>query len=299
MPALGDPQPFSDAPARDNPPLSLEDRIRAKLDDEFCQSVLTGAIRVVGDDANPIRLNLFAAAVRELFGHLLHMRAPDAGVTACPWFKQEENTDGPTRRQRAKFATPGGLSDKAVEELGVDVADLHDRAIKAIDELNKYTHLRPGTIVSDQSEIETFVDDAMDALLGLLDSFEACRRTVLDALSEKIDHEAVTALITETIQEVDELATHHTVDEVHVESTEIVSMTHDELCIEAKGTLSVGLQWGSNSDLRRGDGATLNEDFPFVVTMKSFVEDMSDFHDVSYVVDTSEWFGNGDAEAAS
>jgi predicted pPIWI-associating nuclease len=283
----------------DNQPPSLEARIRAKLDDDFCQTVLTGALRVVSDDKNPIRLNLFAAAVRELFGHLLHARAPDANVTACSWFKQEENTEGPTRRQRAKYATQGGLSDEAVEELGVDVEDLHDRAIKAIAELNKHTHVRPGTIVSEQPEIETFVNGAMDALLGLLDSFEECRRTVLDALSEKIDDEAVTALITETIQEVDELASHHTVEQVDVESAVVVSISNDELCIRAEGTLYVELQWGSNSDLRRGDGATLDENFPFEVTMKSFVEDMSDFHDVSYVVDTSEWFGNGGDDDAS
>src|SRR5262245_39765803 len=94
-----------------------EETLRSKLIDEFSQTVLTGALRTVADEGNPIRLNLFAAAVRELFGHTLHTLAPNERVVKCSWFKPE--AEGPTRRQRAKYATQGGLADEYVEELGV------------------------------------------------------------------------------------------------------------------------------------------------------------------------------------
>jgi Predicted pPIWI-associating nuclease len=177
----------------------LELELRAKLIDDFSAQVLTGALAVLDVPSNPIRLNQFAAAMRELFGHTLHALAPDGNVTKCEWFEPEPRTKGPTRRQRAKYATQGGLSDDYIVEIGVDVQHLHDVAIKAIDDMSKYTHVRPGTIIDNPHEIAFFVDGAMHALLGLFASFAECRSGVLDALSKEIDDEAVDALITETI----------------------------------------------------------------------------------------------------
>jgi hypothetical protein len=222
---------------------SLELELRAKLIDDFSAQVLTGALAVLDAPSNPIRLNQFAAAMRELFGHTLHALAPDGNVTKCEWFEPEPGTKGPTRRQRAKYATQGGLSDNYIAEIGVDVQHLHDMAIKAVDDMSKYTHVRPGTIIDYPHEIAVFVDGAMHALLGLFASFAACRSGLLDALSKEIDDEAVDALITETIQSVDELAPHHSVEEVYVEETRVVSLTHDTIYIKATGTLAVGLQW--------------------------------------------------------
>jgi hypothetical protein len=267
----------------------VEAELRAKLIDDFSAQVLTGALSVIGNPDNPIRLNQFAAAIRELFGHTLHALGPDTHVTQCEWFEPEPQTHRPTRRQRAKYATQGGLSDEYIEGLGVDVKHLHDAAIKAVDDMNKYTHVRPNTIVDDPHEIAAFVDGAMDALLGLFKSFDECRAAVLDALSEQIDNEAVNALISDTILSVDELATHHSIEEVYVDQTRVVALTHDTIYFKATGTLAVELQWGSNSDLRRGDGATLDESFPFEVTIESPIDDISDFGEVEYSVDTSKW----------
>jgi hypothetical protein len=189
--------------------------------------------------------------------------APEARIAQCEWFKPVPGTNIPTRRQRAKYATQGGLSDEYIGEIGVDVQHLHDAAIEAIEELNKYTHVRPGTIVDDPHEIALFVDGALHALLGLFASFDECRSAVLDALSEQIDNEAVNALIVETILNIDELATHHSIEEVYVEQTRVASVTHDTIYFKATGTLAVELQWGSNSDLHRGDGAHSRREFPF------------------------------------
>ena len=106
---------------------SLELKLRSKLIDDFSAQVLTGALAVVAVPNNPIRLNQFAAAMRELFGHTLHALAPDANVTKCEWFKRVPTTNGPTRRQRAKYATQGGLSDDYIDEIGMHVAQHGDR----------------------------------------------------------------------------------------------------------------------------------------------------------------------------
>jgi hypothetical protein len=86
-------------------------------------------------------------------------------------------------------------------------------------------------------------------------------------------------MISDTILEVDELATHHSVDEVYVDRTTV------------KGSLAVGLQWGSNSDVRRGDGVEIDQSFPFQCDIEVPVDDPFDLRgaDTSYVVDTSKW----------
>ena len=275
---------------------SLELEVRSKLIDDFSAQVLTGALAVVTDPSNPIRLNLFAAAMRELFGHTLHVLAPDANVTKCKWYKPEPRTNGPTRRQRAKYATQGGLPDDYIDQIGVNVNHLHEAAIQAVAKMSKYTHVRPGVIVDDPSEVAVFVDGAMNALLGLFTSFAECRSRVLDALSEEIDDKAVNALITDTIQSVDELASHNSLEEVYVDQTRVVSLTHDTIYIKATGTLAVGLQWGSNSDVSRGDGIMLDDSFPFEVTMQSPIDDVSSFYGVEYSVDTSSWLADDDRD---
>jgi Predicted pPIWI-associating nuclease len=71
-----------------------EATLRGWLVNEFSQHVLAGAFRVAADRQNPLRLNLFAAALRELFSHTLHTLAPDTEVTQCSWYTPEPKPMG-------------------------------------------------------------------------------------------------------------------------------------------------------------------------------------------------------------
>jgi hypothetical protein len=82
--------------------------LREFPDDAFMSTVLEGALQV-GESDNPIRGNLCALALREITGHLLHTLAPDARVSNCCWYKQEEGTQRPTRQQRGTYIVQGGL----------------------------------------------------------------------------------------------------------------------------------------------------------------------------------------------
>jgi hypothetical protein len=282
------------------PVLTLEEQL-AKLSklplDDFSKLVVQGALRVVADAENPIRLNLSAAAIRELYSHTLHRLAPNAEVQACKWFKFEKGQDKPTRKQRAKYATQGGLPDHLIEEAGVDVKHLHDEAIAAIDNLSKYTHVRPGTVVSDQSEIETFVREALGALIGLFESFDKCRDCIEYAILEYMDEEVTSALLSETILTLDEFASHtqNNTEEIWVgdikvmgtvRETKIMGITHEAVNFVVTGTVEVGLQW----DRWGEDGFELYHSFPFRTTMWSPVDDITCFKDVEHSVDTSSWW---------
>ena len=262
------------------------------LIDDFSRQVLASALQVARDEHNPIRLNLFAAAVRELFGYTLDTLAPDTNVKNCSWYRQESKTKKPTRRQRAKYVTQGGLSDSFVAEVGVDVNHLNDDLIPAIDYLSKYTHIRPGVIVTENAKVEAFVNEALAALEGLFTSIKRCREQVLLAVDSHIDRELVEAFVWETLPEIDELATHHTIEDVYIKNLTIAGVDHRLVSFRIEGSLEVELQWGSGSDYRRGNGAKFSNSFPFTATMSSPVEEVTAFSNLHHTINTGDWYGD-------
>src|SRR5919106_954629 len=118
-----------------------------------------------------------------------------------------------------------------------------------------------------------------------------CRAAILEPVGEALDDAAVDALLSETILEVDELATHHSVQEVYVDRVVVHSIGSHFITYRATGSVSVVLQWGSNSDLRRGDGAELGQAFPFRCDISTSLDDpwKLDFSETEFGVDTREW----------
>ncbi len=115
---------------------------------------------------------------------------------------------------------------------------------------------------------------------------------------ETLDEEAVDTLMSETIGEIDELASHHSIEEVYTEDTQVLSIGARYVRYQASGTVSVVLQYGSNSDVRRGDGAEMSTSFPFAVEFEVPVEEPRDLRNALIVsgVDTGSWFDGPDDE---
>ena len=99
------------------------------------------------------------------------------------------------------------------------------------------------------------------------------------------------ALLSETLLAVDEIATHHSVDEIYVDEVTVAAIGVDTITYVVTGSVEVTLQWGSNSDLRRGDGAETGQSFPFECEFRLPLDDPwnVDSAELSYVVDTSKW----------
>lgn len=250
------------------------DAVASGLVDDFSRTVLVGALRVIDDDENPIRGNLFASAIREVLTHMLHELAPDSEVKQCGWFKVETDDERPTRAQRQRFVIQGGLSDDYVKnELQLDVDDLRRQLGDSVKALHRATHLRPGTVVGDTQTVEILAQDALGLLVALIDAIEHCRLEMMMAVTEEVADEAMDGVLSETIQTIDELATHHSIEEVYVDDVQTVKIDAYFVWYRATGTISAELQWGSNSDLRRGDGATLIHSFPFVCDVPAPVDD--------------------------
>ncbi|MHC2336991.1 hypothetical protein ACVIW0_006280 [Bradyrhizobium sp. USDA 4454] len=198
----------------------LNDQLAAfkpKALDDFSRTTITGAQHALGDFDNPLRLNFFSTAMRILFEHMLGTLAPVEEVVQSQWFVSEREGNVPTRGQRIVFAIQGGLSDAFVRDtLQIDIAAIRKKLIKAVDNLSKHVHGREDTIIEGRDEQDAAASGAIEALGNFLDTYHECRKTLLDAIQDELDDTTVNALMTDTILEVDELATHHSVEEVYV-----------------------------------------------------------------------------------
>jgi hypothetical protein len=263
------------------------------LEPGFELSLYRAAVQNLKDLSNPLRLNNYAYAARELSRHILHRLAPDSEVKSCSWYKEDPSQPGViARTQRAQYAIQGGLSEQYVrDELGVDIDTTKKALADAIRNLNKFTHIEEGVFNLPPATVDAHVAATEAALDELCRTIVEVRAELLDKLGEKIDSAVVDRSLSETIIEVDELATHHTIEEVHTDDVDVVQITSERIVMLANGTLSVELQWGSNSDIRRGDGAIIPISFPFTCNLSAPVDspEQIDSDDDTIRVDTSSW----------
>lgn len=270
------------------------DRLSAQLVDDFARNLLVGAQRVLADADNPIRLHMFATTIRELFSYSLHNLAPDAEITECAWFEQVPDTSGPTRRQRVCYAIHGGLDPTFVTDtLLLDVEDMSGSVVGAIDELSRFTHVRPNTLITDAEAIAEHGRRTLVALSAFLDDVEECKTSVASALEEHIHDAVYEALSNETLLELDEIAGHYWIEGHSVDNLTIDRIDHQWIYVSVEGSVDVGLQWGSNSDIRHDMGAVGEESFPFRAGLKAPVERPTSVEsdgEGPAAVDTSSWW---------
>lgn len=250
-----------------HPELPLDGAISAlksKALDQFSGWAIEGARCALADTANPLRLNFFSTAMRVLFEHMIDTLSPNDQVAGSSWFKSEREDGKATRWQRVVFAIQGGLSETFVRrKLGIDPDPLRKRLLATIDELSKHVHAREDTIVRNRRDQDAMAKVALVAMASFLDAVHDCRTAVLDPIVAALDKAAVDALVNETIANVDELATHHSIEGVYVDHVAVHVIGPDTITYRAVGSVAVNLQWGSGSDFRRGDGAELDQSFPF------------------------------------
>jgi hypothetical protein len=152
-------------------------------------------------------------------------------------------------------------------------------------------HARENTIVVDKLDQDAAASSTIEALSKLLGTYHECRNAILAPIQEALDEAAIDALLYETIQEIDELASHHSVDEIYVDETSVKSIGSDEITYCAEGSLDITLQWGSNSDVRRGDGVEVGENFSFKCDIRVSLDDIWDLGnaETNYRIDRKGW----------
>lgn len=271
----------------------MNETISNLLAEGFERELYAAALQNLADCDNKLRMNNFAYAMRELMRHVLHRLAPTDSVVQCSWYSIE--TKAPmlvSRRQRACFAVQGGLSDDYVQDvLGLETASIHGALVRAIKGLSKLTHIEEEVFGLAEAEVAARARETEDAVAALCSAIQSCRQQIITALWEQIGATVVDESLRETLLAIDEIAAHHSIEEVYTHRIEITEITHDEIVFCATGSIATELQWGSNSDVRRGDGATLSKSFPFACNLWCPVDDPTqiEVREDSLLVDTSSW----------
>ncbi|WP_166299296.1 hypothetical protein [Bradyrhizobium sp. 2S1] len=162
----------------------LVKRLESRLPDDFSRDLLRGAIAALAQQNVATRAQHFSVSMRDLSDHMLEQLAPDDdAIKSCPWYEQHPKLKGPTRRQRAYFASRGGLTDEFFKSvLKLDPKEFHTEIGPAFNELNKRTHLKPDTVISDPAELVNLANETISALLEILEVTEDVRNEVISRI---------------------------------------------------------------------------------------------------------------------
>lgn len=272
-------------------------RLEARLPDQFARDLLTGALGALTQANVATRAQHFSVSMRDLSDHMLKQLAPDdEAVKNCAWYEQYPKLDGPTRRQRALYQSRGGLTDSFLRnELELDPNEFHDQIGPAFNELNKRTHLKPNTVITDSGELEALANETISALLEIFDVTEEVHGEIISRIGTHLYDEAVGAFINETIDSLDLIAGNYETEGVLYDEMRVLSLDEGTIRYEITGSVNVTLHYGSGAD-----AAEIKDSFPFTcTTAASTTEPLKLLSDQTEMnVDTSSWHGEGEEEEA-
>jgi hypothetical protein len=274
--------------------MQLRRAVRKRMrKDRFFETVLAGCFRVGQDKGNPLRGNFLASGLREAIGHVLHSLAPDEEVRACIWFVQAKDTPTVTRQQRASYIVRAGLPDQFVSDtLKIDVRKYTKPLIEMMDGLSKATHVRSDTILSKGTKIRQMVQDVLLGIDQLLQAAADSREAITGAVANVMDAAVFKKFIFETIQELDELSTHTTVDDHQIDEVSVTKLDSVEIRYRVTGEVMVQLQYGSDSDVDNDMGVRLDDSYPYVATITCAVAQPMDVRadNLDVMVDNQSFF---------
>lgn len=255
---------------------SLTSHVQQHFKVEIERQIFDAAVLGFDSEDNPLRFNNFAFAMRELGRIWLEHLAPKEQIRQCAWFVQNTDLrekDGVTRAQRAKFALQGPLRDDFVrEKLHIDVDITVKEYTKLIDRLSSFGHNIEESFNLTPEEAEREAMDALDTFdrLAMLitERHENLLSEAADAAKDTLEDE----LFGQVQSELDILSTHSTVEGVHLESLAITSLDSNRILFEGDGSVDVRLQYGSDADVARDDGAVSHHTYPLECKFEAATE---------------------------
>lgn len=261
---------------------TLKQCILPYLETDFEKDLLEAALCNLNEADNKLRLNNFAYAARELTRHFLERLAPDKEVLKAPWFKVENQAkpNEPTRGQRIRYAVQGYLSDDFTKnELKIDLSDVSKSLRDSITDLSKYTHVNPDTFDADLNTITDISYNIMQDILRFFMTVMDAKYKVWNKVIACIDEEMMGQFYIETQPELDILASHYEVLNYMITEYKPLEQDEETITMQATGFVNVRLQYGSDGDMRRGDGYETVLKFPFTSTcVANYKNQQGDIH---------------------
>jgi hypothetical protein len=245
---------------------SLTNEVRQHFKVEIERKIFDAAVQGFDSEDNPLRLNNFAFAMRELGRIWLEHLAPKEQIRQCEWFVQNtelREKDGVTRAQRAKFAVQGPLHDDFVQDkLDIDVDTTVKEYTKLIDRLSNFGHDIEKSFDLPPAEAEQEAMDALETFDRLATLISERHESLLSEAADEAKKVLTDELFSQVQSELDILSTHSTVEGVHLESLTIIFLDSKRILFESDGSVDVRLQYGSDADVARDDGAVSYDSYP-------------------------------------
>jgi hypothetical protein len=282
----------------------LESRLKERLEPyaDHLVSHLDGAISSFREAANPARFTNTATLLRELQREFLADVSPDELVEQAPWFVPNEDLlkqgkNGVTRRHRIEFAIFKNLKkDQFPASFAEQANHIAGQLLKDIERLSAYTHVTETILLKDMSDAGPLFASVMHGLLMLISAIESSRKYVNEDIAAEIGTKLDRLFTEDFFNELDQLSTHTRPQGAC--DIAITKLTFDETTVyfEGTGTVECELQWGSDGDVRRGDGLEGAASFPFTFSGQAEIADISriEIDRDSIALDTSSFDENED-----
>ena len=115
--------------------MEIIDKLRPLLQTKFQRDLFEAALVSAHAVENPLRLNNFSTAFRELVRDVFDHLAPNEQIKRCSWYVPDPTSaTGVTRAHRVSFVIHGGLAPEFTEEeLHIDVQGEQKQLVKAGD----------------------------------------------------------------------------------------------------------------------------------------------------------------------
>ena len=241
----------------------LASDILSKLGTQFEKDVFEAGLLSLDQLTNPLRLNHFATTLRELSRIVLLRLAPDADIKACAWYSQAQGQPDITRHQRITYAVQAGLLDPFVTNtLQLDVAKMRKELLDSIKELSKFTHIGPAVFGGSGVQLDMTVTQSLEAFLAFLEMVAECRDSVENAVQDHAQQAVHDELLSKTVDELDQLATHYQVEDTQVETVNVTVMDATRIEFSVSGYVECQFQYGSGADVRNDDGVVTYDSYP-------------------------------------
>lgn len=272
---------------------NLEESIYKNLKNSFTKKLLKASLLQIKYKDNPIRYNSFAVSFRELVRHIFYELAPNEEVKNCDWYVENDNVlNGITKAQRIEYAVRGGLSDDFVsDELVIDLRVLTKKILKSLETLNKYTHIEEEVFQVSESEGDKIVNKSMNALMDFFNAINDLKYDLINRYEKILFDIVEKTFYDETFNEIDILSTHYRIEGIVLDNIEIENINSSEIYIQISGTVEIEHQYGSDRDVRDGNGDILFNSYPFHILNKiDVLEPLEVFIDPNDIeIDTSDF----------
>ena len=266
-------------------------KIESLLITDFEIKLFKASCQSLCDYTNNLRFNNFAYGIRELTSHVLDRLSPNLLVKKCVWYIKDPKFEV-TRAQKIKYAIQKGLCDSYISYLGVDIEYYYSLIRDTFEQLNKFTHVNAKSFGISDSEIIILLGRISNAFERFSNAIIDCNNKLIDEIEKHIDDTFLAHILSDSIEEVKELSTHQTIDEIYPDKYVLSDLNNHSICVNVFGKILLELQFGSNSDNRKGDGFKMDEKYPFkselIIDLNSFPDYLCELK--SFDVDTSSFY---------